>query len=251
MPTLLSLFTRAAIPGLIALPAGHWTMFQTKLVLLVVVNGLFLAIAAALAWKRRARGPAPAPPVPFGASLAWIIGIYVVLIFPLAWVLDLGIYQSDEGAYLFEAHIIQAGSLTMPAPPPMAVPAAEGFEHDIILDGKWFGKFPVGWPAVLAVAAAWRLEWIVNPLLGVLLLCLTYRIGTLVLSVEEARGAVFLLVLSAFFTANCLGFMPHPACSVLSAAAVLCYLHHEHSSNRLWLIGMLLCIGVGVQMRQF
>ena len=251
MLSLPSLLTGAVLPGLITFPAGTWTMFQVKILLLVVVNGLFLGIAAALAWNRRGREPGSAPPVASKVSLAWILGLYAVLIFPLALVLDLGIYQSDEGAYLFEAHIIQAGGLTMPAPPPVTVPAVQGFEHDIILDGKWFGKFPVGWPVVLAAAGMLRLEWLVNPLLGLLLLWLTYRIGALALSLEEARGAVFLLVLSAYFTANCLGFMPHPACSVLSAAAVLCYLLHERSSNRLWILGMLLCIGVEVQMRQF
>ena len=234
-----------------SLMPAHWTMYQTKIVLLVVVNGLFLAVAAALAWKKRGRKTEPGPPAASKASLAWIIGAYILLIFPLAWMLDLGIYQSDEGAYLFEAHIIQAGGLTMAAPPPAAVPEAEGFEHDIILNGTWFGKFPVGWPAVLALAAGLHLEWILNPLFGLLLLWLTYRIGVLMLSRDEARGAVFLLVLSAFFTANCLGFMPHPACSVLSAAAVLCYFHSERSASRLWIIGMLLCIGIEVQMRQF
>jgi len=226
------------------------TMHEAKMVLLLVVNGLFLAIAAALAWKQCGTAIKAMPGAASRVSLAWIIAAYVVLVFPLAWVLDQGIYQSDEGAYLFEAHIIQGGGLTMAAPPPVAVPAAEGFEHDIIHNGTWFGKFPVGWPAVLALLPL-RIEWILNPLFGLLLLWLTYRIGALVLSVEEARGAVFLLVLSAFFTANCLGFMPHPACSVLSAAAVLCYFQHERSSNRLWIIGLLLCIGIEVQMRQF
>jgi hypothetical protein len=225
-------------------------MYQTKLVLLLVVNGLFLAIAAAIAWKKRGTGAKAVAGTASRVSLEWILAAYVVLVFPLAWVLGQGVYQSDEGAYLFEAHIIQGGGLTMAAPPPAAIPAAEGFEHDIILNGTWFGKFPVGWPAVLALLPL-RVEWILNPLFGLLLLWLTYRIGVLVLSVEEARGAAFLLVLSAFFTANCLGFMPHLACSVLSAAAVLCYFQHERSSSRLWIVGLLLCIGIEVQMTQF
>jgi hypothetical protein len=224
-------------------------MFQTKIVLLVVVNGLFLAIAAALAWKKRGTGTNAVPGMASRISLAWIVAAYAVLIFPLAYLLDQGIYQSDEGAYLFEAHIIHTGRLTMAAPPPLAIPSA-GFEHGIIFNGTWFGKFPVGWPAVLALLPS-HLEWMLNPLLGLLLLWLTYRIGVLTLSVEEARGAVFVLVLSAFFTDNCLGFMPHPAGGVLSAAAVLCYFQHERSSNRLWMIGLLLCIGVEVQIRQF
>jgi hypothetical protein len=239
------------LPAL-SLSTQNWDIFQTKLALLVAVHGLFLAITAALAWSRRGRGKhEKAPPGDSRKTFLALVGVYALLVFPLSLVLGLGIYQSDEGAYLFEGHILSAGGLTMPAPPPAAIPGAEGFEHDILLNGKWFGKFPVGWPVVLAIASMVHLEWIVNPLLGGVLLWLTYRIGMLVLSPAEAVGGVFLLVLSPFFIANCLGFMPHPACSVLSAAAVLCYFQHERSSNRYWLIGMLLCVAVEVQMRQF
>jgi hypothetical protein len=54
----------------------------------------------------------------------------------------------DESTYMFQARMLAAGHLYAPAPP-----HHEFFQFRFCLQqwGRWFGIFPPGWPAVLAV----------------------------------------------------------------------------------------------------
>jgi hypothetical protein len=256
---LVLLLAGATIPAAVMLRAvfGGQSMFHVKALLLTAEYGLLLPVVLLLVWKLRCSSGEYRKQRPSRNSLLLIMAAYTLLTVPLAAVLGLGVYQSDEGVYLFEAHGISAGNLYMPAPP--AIPSVTGYEHDIVFNGKWFGKFPYGWPAVLALGGRAHLEWLVNPLFGLLLLWLTYKIGEEILSPEEAHTGALFLLLSAFFTANCIGFMSHPACGALIAAATLCYFRFDRSWTPrsfalrpcLWLAGMLACIGAAAEMRQF
>jgi 4-amino-4-deoxy-L-arabinose transferase-like glycosyltransferase len=44
-------------------------------------------------------------------------------------------------------------------------------------EGERFGKYPLGWPALLALGVLARAPWVVNPLLAALALYLVYRLG--------------------------------------------------------------------------
>jgi 4-amino-4-deoxy-L-arabinose transferase-like glycosyltransferase len=83
-------------------------------------------------------------------------------------------HLEDEVAYLFQAKTMALGRLTIPSP---AQPAS--FWTPFVLDyqGQRFGKYPPGWPAVLALGVLVRLPWLVNPLLAALALYLVYRLG--------------------------------------------------------------------------
>ncbi len=83
-------------------------------------------------------------------------------------------HLEDEVAYLFQAKTLALGRLTVPSP---AQP--DSFWTPFVLDdhGLRFGKYPPGWPAMLALGALAKLPWLVNPLLAALLLYLVYRLG--------------------------------------------------------------------------
>jgi hypothetical protein len=83
-------------------------------------------------------------------------------------------HLEDEVAYLFQAKTLALGRLTVPSPEP-----EEAFWTPFVLDyqGRRFGKYSPGWPAVLAIGILLRLPWLVNPVLAALCLYLVYRLG--------------------------------------------------------------------------
>ncbi len=83
-------------------------------------------------------------------------------------------HLEDEVAYLFQAKTMALGRLTVPSPS-----HPDSFWTPFVLDyqGKRFGKYPPGWPAVLALGVWGRLPWLVNPLLAAAALYLVYRLG--------------------------------------------------------------------------
>jgi len=86
-------------------------------------------------------------------------------------------HLEDEVAYLFQARTLAMGRLTVPSP---AYP--EAFWAPFVLDhaGQRFGKYPPGWPAVLALgelATGGKGSWLVNPLLAAMALYLVCRLG--------------------------------------------------------------------------
>jgi 4-amino-4-deoxy-L-arabinose transferase-like glycosyltransferase len=83
-------------------------------------------------------------------------------------------HLEDEVAYLFQAKTMALGRLTVPSPN-----HPEAFWTPFVLDyhGQRFGKYPPGWPAVLALGELFNASWLVNPVLAVLALYLVYLLG--------------------------------------------------------------------------
>lgn len=83
-------------------------------------------------------------------------------------------HVQDSVTYLFQAQTLARGQLSAPAPP---VP--EAFEQEFLLvrDGRWFGKYPPGYPALLALGVLPGAPWLVNPLLAVLTVALLWALA--------------------------------------------------------------------------
>jgi len=66
-----------------------------------------------------------------------------------------GIDLPDESAYLFQAKALQGGQLSVEAPSVIIANTewrkALSFDHHIIHQGRWFGKYPPGWPLLLSL----------------------------------------------------------------------------------------------------
>ena len=227
-----------------------WNLPTTKLLLLAGQYLIFLPIILWLLWQWRNTSDTTSPIAFYRIMTTVSVSLYVLILLPLAFVLGRGIYQGDESAYLFEARCLNAGRLYMAQP--LLLPVATiSYAHHLVWQGKWFGKYPGGWPLVLSLGALTRLEWLINPLLGGLLLWVVFHIGKQLLDTEAARAAVVILALSGFFVLNCLGFMSHVLCGLLLALATLCYSRYARSGKAMWIGGVLACLVASSFVRPF
>jgi hypothetical protein len=90
--------------------------------------------------------------------------------------------------------------------------------------GERFGKYPPGWPAVLAVAIRLGARAWINPMLAGLGVWLTYRLGKRIFNDFVGLLAAGLTITSPFFLMNSGALLSHPLGLVLSATFALGWL---------------------------
>jgi hypothetical protein len=137
----------------------------------------------------------------------------------------------DEVTYLFQARTFAAGRLTLPAPP---VP--EAFDVDIMSyePDRWYAPTLPGWPAILAVGAAARIPWLVNPLLAGLGILLVYALVRKSYDHTTARLVVLLLSFSPWYVFLAMSFMSHTAVLVCALGAALAILRYRDTGQLGW-----------------
>jgi hypothetical protein len=130
-------------------------------------------------------------------------------------------HLEDEIAYVWQAEVIARGKISVPSPPhekSFLVPFVVDYE------GERFGKYPLGWPAVLALGVLSGARLLVNPLLAGLGVWLTYILGKRVFSPPVGLLAAGLTIVSPFFLMNSGSLLSHPLGLVLSLGFVLAWL---------------------------
>lgn len=123
-------------------------------------------------------------------------------------------HVQDSVTYLFQAQTLARGALTAPAPPLAEPDATAHFAQEFLLvrDGRWFGKYPPGYPALLALGVLAGAPWLVNPLLAAMTVALVYALARQL----YGRGpwlpalAATLLAASPFFLVMSGSLMAHP-----------------------------------------
>jgi hypothetical protein len=185
----------------------------------------------------------PENPLSRADRLAILISLLGVL---AAYVVTVRVYEGmahieDEMAYVWQAQAIAEGHLKIASPP-----QAKSFLVPFVIDyqGERFGKYPLGWPVVLAVGVFLGARSLVNPLLAGLGVWLTYRLGKKTLGETVGLLAAGLTVISPFFLMNSGSLLSHPLGLVLSLAFVLGWLDGwqpevnlfgEVNSSRRWI----------------
>jgi hypothetical protein len=128
----------------------------------------------------------------------------------------------DEMAFVWQAQVIARGHLSVPIPP-----GEDSFLVPFVVDygsgqnGHRFGKYPLGWPALLAIGIRLGIRYLVNPLLGGLAVWLTYRLGKKILGETVGLLAAGLTLTSPFFLLNTGSLLSHPLGLVLSTSFAL------------------------------
>lgn len=194
----------------------RWTNPERILGILVLCCLLgFVAAAAALSQahfpdaSRRAgrvmlfRGPAARPTVR-GLLPAVLL---VALLLVAAFVLQRFPNSADEYAYVFQAATLQEFRLWNEVHPLQEVFTVS---HIAERDGKWVGRFPPGWPLVLAVFNTVAVPyWAVNPILGSLTVVLLWRLAAVEYGRRVAVLAAAGFALSGFFVFNAASYFSH------------------------------------------
>lgn len=115
-------------------------------------------------------------------------------------------HVQDSVAYLFQAKTFALGRLWVPTP---ALP--EFFQHEFIVmkDGRWFSKYPPGWPMLLTLGVLAGAPWAVDPICGALSIYVIYRLGAEIYRPRVGLVAAALGVVSPFFLFLSASMMAH------------------------------------------
>ena len=131
-------------------------------------------------------------------------------------------HSEDEVAYIFQGKTLAQNRLTVPTPA-----NHRAFWTPFVVDynGRRFGKYPPGWPALLSLGLRLNAPWLVNAGLGVLTLALIARLGRCFYRPQVGLGAAGLGLVTPGFLFLSGSFLSHPASlfwSTLALAALFC-----------------------------
>jgi hypothetical protein len=131
----------------------------------------------------------------------------------------------DETIYLVQSRWMSLSALTWTVDPEIAdFFRARKIDH---IDGRMYGMYPPGWPALLAVFRAVGLEWWSGIILGTASVALIYFIALRAVGRTAAVMAAVLLATSQQFLIAHAGYMAHPASIAATLGAVLCLLEAD------------------------
>jgi hypothetical protein len=149
--------------------------------------------------------------------------------------------SGDDYSYLYQAKLFASGK--MYAEDPLydkTGPLHHFVDTNNLIDnqGHRFSKYPPGWPALLALGALFRVPWLVDPILGAVLVFLILRYA------EQQRGengvkiAGLLLTLCLFFCYYAASLRAHMATALFVFAAFVVYdaAQRRNASSRLLLL---------------
>jgi len=199
---------------------------------------------------------APAPRRPLLQSASWklpaiLIGFnLIVTLFTARVPLAAFPNSGDEYAYLLQATLLARGKLYVESPPPHV---RRFFDVSHVLnDGRYYGKYSPGWPAILSLGCLVGLPWVVNGLLGAATQALVYQTARRHFSIEAANLTLLILAGNPFFILNSASYFGHPAAALAIAVVYLAYfnwLEDPASRGNAALLGA--AVGWGVLVRSF
>lgn len=150
-----------------------------------------------------------------------------------AWLVSSRIYEDiphleDEIAYVWQARVFASGQITLPA-----VEFDQEFLVPFVVNhnGLRFGKYPPGWPLVLALGILLGLRSLVNPLLAGISIWLTYRLGQRLFGPLVGLLAALLTLTSPFFLLNSGSLLSHPLGLALALGFSLTWLSAFDQKN--------------------
>lgn len=151
----------------------------------------------------------------------------------------------DEYAYQISADLFAQGKLSIPSPEPR-----EFFDSlSIINNGAYYGKYPPGWPLLLAIGSQLNLTWWVNPVLGLLTLILLFALARTLFSPIVANITMILTLFCPYFIFNSACLLSHPSGLLFLTLAVFSLLASE--DNLISFIGFGMTSGFAFLIRPY
>jgi 4-amino-4-deoxy-L-arabinose transferase-like glycosyltransferase len=144
---------------------------------------------------------------PYVAPLLFIVGGTVLAAAACLLMLDGIPHVQDDVAYIFQGKIFALGRSWVPTPP-----GPEFFANGFIqmFEGRWFTKYPPGYPLLLVPALWAGMPWLVNALSAGVTLALVYMTGRRVYIRYVAVWAGLLGLLSPWIILMSGSYMSHP-----------------------------------------
>ncbi len=155
--------------------------------------------------------------------------------------------SADEYSYFLQAKIFSTGRLSVPSPE-----NRHFFDIDeVINDGKFYSKYPPGWPFFLMFGMMVSKAMLVNLIFGLLTLVALYRLAKHLFSEDVARIALLLVSCNAFFIFNSASYFTHPSTLFFLTLAMYIYLKNLRTTNPgpWFLLGMV--IGIAFNTRPY
>ncbi|MCA9881659.1 MAG: hypothetical protein KC708_01755 [Anaerolineae bacterium] len=148
-------------------------------------------------------------------------------------------HLEDEMAYLYQARIFARGQLTIDIPQP-SLSYWQPFLIDDTSTGQRGGKYPPGWPLLLAFGEIAGQLWIVNALLASLLTSLTFAVGRTWFDPDVGLFAALLVAFSPMVMLLNASLMAHTLALVCVMAILLLWRRLLRGSWRIALaVGLL------------
>jgi len=148
-------------------------------------------------------------------------------------------HQIDEVVYLLQARWLVDGEV---APAVSAIQDHLRVPFTYLVEGRWVGHYPIGWPSLLAGGLLVNAPHLVAPLLGAVFVVLLFLVGREIDDDLTGLAAASLAVVSPLARLLCGSMFPHTACAVLVLLALWLLLLSRRSSG--WWFGA----GAGVAM---
>jgi hypothetical protein len=152
----------------------------------------------------------------------------------------------DTIAQLFNARIFAHGKLYASAP---SFPEFFDRNHMIIDSGKWYSQYPPFHPALLAFGVLVGTPWLINPMLGALVVIVFYYLGKELFDEKTGRISAILGTLSPFLLFMSSEYMNHASALLLLSCFILFFFRmiRKHSFASALLAGIFLGLAVNIR----
>lgn len=136
------------------------------------------------------------------------LGVFVASLLVSARIFEQIPHIEDEMAFVWQARVIAEGQIWLPSPQPNP----DSFKVPFVIDhqGKRFGKYPPGWPALLAIGELLPVRSLINPLLTALSFWWMYRLASRWLPPSTSLLIIALGCMSPFVLMNGGSLLSHP-----------------------------------------
>ncbi len=142
------------------------------------------------------------------------VAVFATLVFLFVFA---GNPRSVDGfAQLFHARILLEGRLWLE--PPLEL-ANFGTLHMVLGPERWYSQYPPGQPLLLAIGLFLGMWWIIQPLLGILLVIATYRVARWMADETTAKLTAWLMAVCPFIVAMTASELNHVPAAVLGIGA--------------------------------
>ena len=182
-----------------------------------------------------------------GKNWVWFLLVYFVLLSGLRInVMKQFFIALDEFSYLFQSQLL--GNLQFYAKAPVS---AQSFKCVcvVIESGKWFSKYTIGFPLLLAIPAKLKLWFLLNPLISTLTIPVVFYLAKEMFDKKTGILAAIITAFSPFFIFNSLPLYTHPTFLFFYALFITFYYKSVFCNQpKLWYLSSL-CAGMALLIR--